>query len=585
VRALENWQRLCPDRTPARLAAPFRFHIDPAYRGTQPSPTQATLQRQFDQLQGSLVLQHLRALRGSLADPDQMATAFRQAEALLPALRAEAPHMVPRLANCFYWALLETGPEDVPRYRRVFGSPPHDPDFHRLEGLANDKYGQFEMAHKAWQAYDKDVAEHPELWPEGQAQQVRALIWLHMGQNAAKIPSERKMRKLPPGLRDTFAALRPLSPAPSTCFERSLELVPDQLEALEALFHYYLDDDQPAKAVKAGQRLLAKHPDHVPTLEAYGTLCLKRHVYEEGLRALQTALNANPLDRKLRAEVGQARMLIARVAAEKKDIEAARPEYQAALSLMPAEEAASILCRWAAAEFKAGDAARAEELMQQALTHGTPLFDAYCMLTEAVRLKLPRPLKTRFEADFKQGLEQKPVAKEAVALVSYLASLMKLDTPYVGAKTHQTKILKYVDRALKVPFTAGQSEEICKSLLHLKAWKRVTAFAKRGQREFPRDPVFPYLEAMSYGGGGEFGRDRWKAEQLLEKADRLSAALPREARREELQEEIKRQLLILSAMNPFGRLGNIFGGGFMDPFYDDDYDNDYDDDDEDDGYW
>jgi tetratricopeptide (TPR) repeat protein len=528
------------------------------------------------------VLQQLRTLRGTLAHPENTATAFRQAEALLPALRAEAPQLLPRLANCFYWALLETGPEDVPRFRRVFGSPAHDPHFHRLEGLANDKCGQFDLAHKAWQDYEKDVADHPELWPLGQAQQVRALIWLHMGQNAAKVPSEKQRRKLPLVFQDSFAGLRALSPAASTCFEHSLELVPDQLEALEALFHYYLRDDQEAKALKAGQRLLAKFPDHVPTLEAYGRLCLRRKDYEEGLRALQAASKANPLDRKLRAAVGQARLFIARAAAEQKNIEVARPEYQAALDLIPVEEAPSILCRWAAAEFKAGDAARAEELLQQAAAHGTPLFDAYCMLTEAIRLKLPRPLKTRFEAEFKQGLEQAPAANDAVALVTYLASLLNLDKPYVGAKTHQAKILKYVDRTLKVPFAANQIEELCRALLHLQAWKRVTAFAKRGQRDYPKDPVFPYLEAMSYGGGGEYGRDSWKASELLEKADRMVAALPREARREELQEEIKRQLLLLKAMNPFGMLGDFFGGPGPDPFYDDEYD---DDDDDDDGFW
>jgi hypothetical protein len=354
--------------------------------------------------------------------------------------------------------------------------------------------------------------------------------------------------------------------------------VPDQLEALEALFLYFLNDDQPAKALKAGKRLLDKYPDHVPSLEAYGRLCVKRGDYQEGLTALQAALKANPLDRKLRATVGTTRMLVARAAVEKKNIEAARPEYQAALSLLPAEEAPSVLCRWAAAELKAGDAARAEELLQQAAAHGTPLADAYVMLTETVRLKLPRPLKARFEAVFQAELEKAPVAKDVVPLVNYLAGLTKLEKPYTGAKGHQTKILKYVDRARTAPFTAGQIEALCQALLQSQAWKRVTAFAKRGQRDFPNDPVFPYLEAMSYGGAGEYGRDRWKATELLEKADRLAAAQPREARREELQEEIKRQLALLAATDPLGMLDNLFGGRVPDPFSDDEYDDD-------DGQW
>ncbi len=578
VRALENWQRLSPDRAPARLAAPFRFHLDATYRGSQAPATQNALQRRFDQMQGSGTLQLLRNLRGVLSNPEQMGTALRQAEALLPALRSEAPQMVPRLANCFYWALLDTGPNDIPRYRKVFGSPPQDPNFHRLEGMANDKYGQFDLGHKAWQSYEKDVADHPEMWPEGQAAQVRALIWLHMGQNAAKVPSPKKLRKLPPALRDTMPpGLKQMTPAASTCFENSLKLVPDQLEALEELFLYFLNNDQEAKAVKAAQRLLAVHPDHVPTLETYGKLCLKRNELDEGLRVLQRALNSNPLDRDLRGQVGYARMLLARAAAEKKNIEAARPQYQAALGLMPADETWSILCRWAGAEFKAGDAARAEELLQQALSHGTPLAVAYCLLTEAIRLKLPAALKKRFEADFKHGLEQTPTARDILPLVTYHSILFRQDKPYTGAKTHQTKILKYVDRAVKIPFTADELDDLCEALLRLQAWKRVKTFAQRGQRDFPADPAFPFREAMSYGGAGEYGRDRWRAQNLLEKAERLAAALPREQRREELQEEIKRQLILLNATGPFGFLGSVFDG-FGDPFEDEAYDDDYDDD-------
>jgi tetratricopeptide (TPR) repeat protein len=580
-RAAENWQRLSSDRVPARLAAPFRFHIDPSYRSAQPPATQTLLQKQYDEMQGSPVLQQLGALRRDLSDPERIRTAFRHAEAVLPALRGQAPHVVPRLANCFYWALLDVGPDEIPRYRRLFGSPPNDPQFSRLEGLATDKCGDFEMAHRAWQSYEKDVAEHPELWPEGQSQQVRALIWLHLGQNAATIPSEHMAAKLPPALRDMMPKLRPLSPAASTCFERSVELMPDLLEAHEALFRYYLRDDQQAKALKAGQRLLAKYPNHVPTLQAYGNLCLRRQDYAEGLRTLQTALAANPLDRNLRTEVGVARLLIARAAAEKKKIDEARMEYQAALGLMPPQDHASIFCRWAAAEFKAGAAAGAEELLQRAQPHGTPLFNAYVMLTETIRLKLPRPLKARFEAAFKEGLDQEPTAKDLVLLVPYHVGLWKQEKPYVGAKTHQSKLLKYVDRAGNVPFSAAELESLCDALLGLRAWKRLTAFSKRGQRAFPKDPVFPYLEAMSYSNMGAFGRDSWKARDLLEKADRLAAKLPREARREELQEEIKRQMLLVNANSPYGLFNNMFGGG-MPYLFDED---EYDDEDEDDGYW
>jgi tetratricopeptide (TPR) repeat protein len=197
-----------------------------------------------------------------------------------------------------------------------------------------------------------------------------------MGQNASQVPSAKKLRQLPRFLRAELINGEAFNPPASKCLERSLELVPDQLEALEELFRYCLDNDQDAKAIKSAKRLLAKHPDHVPTLVAYGQLCLKRKSNAEALEALQHALHLNPLDRKLRAAVSAAHMTIARGAAEKKDIEAARLEYRAALALMDAGTTAAVHCRWAAAEFKVGETSRAEELLQPARANGTPLLVA-----------------------------------------------------------------------------------------------------------------------------------------------------------------------------------------------------------------
>ncbi len=198
ARALENWQRLAPDRLPARLAAPFRFTIDPEFRAAQPAETQAALQRQLDRAEGGVaLLPQLRQVRAALANPDTLASAFRHAEALLPALRREAPQTVDRLASCFYWAAVDTGPEDVTRYKRVFGRPAADSNFHRLEALAHERAGNPEEAHKFWQKYEKEIADDPKAWPAGQADRVRALIWLRMGRMAASVPDAEEMARLP----------------------------------------------------------------------------------------------------------------------------------------------------------------------------------------------------------------------------------------------------------------------------------------------------------------------------------------------------------------------------------------------------
>src|SRR5204862_3088538 len=74
-RALDNWSRLAADRLAARLAAPLRFALDPAYRAAHSPAVQATLQRQGDRLVGGVV-PGLRALQGRPAR-GRLADAFR----------------------------------------------------------------------------------------------------------------------------------------------------------------------------------------------------------------------------------------------------------------------------------------------------------------------------------------------------------------------------------------------------------------------------------------------------------------------------------------------------------------------------
>src|SRR5262249_3955467 len=152
-------------------------------------PAQAALQSQADRLQGSGLVPSLRAVQRAVANEHQFPQAFRLAEQLLPALRQEAPQLVPRLGACFWWGIVSHGqPEDLRRYQRVFGSPADDPEMARLEALSLERRHMLQEAHKDWQRFEKSVAVHPSAWPAGQADRVRALVWRHMAENADGVP-------------------------------------------------------------------------------------------------------------------------------------------------------------------------------------------------------------------------------------------------------------------------------------------------------------------------------------------------------------------------------------------------------------
>src|SRR5947209_16442626 len=120
-----------------------------------------------------------------------------------------------------------------------------------------------------------------------------------MGKNAAGIPDDDQVKKLPSYLRDHPDRPRPLKPTAEECFQRSLELGPDQLRTYEELFQYYQDHKKPAKAEKVGRQLLERFPEHIPTLEALAGLSMNKGNYDQALDLYQRALRANPLDRRM----------------------------------------------------------------------------------------------------------------------------------------------------------------------------------------------------------------------------------------------------------------------------------------------
>jgi hypothetical protein len=574
TRALDNWQRLSADRPPARLAAPFRAQIDPGFRNAQPPATQTALAQQLDRLQTTALLPQLRNLRKAMANRDSLAQAFRLAEGLLPALRQEAPHLLPRLANSFYWAIIDTSPEDILRYKRVFGAPATDPNFNRLQALAYDRHDQPSGSHKYWQLYEKDIADHPEMWPNGQASHARALIWKHLGDNAARaVDAEgplEQIRVILPGMPDAPARL---SPPAEKCYQRSLELAPDMVEAHSALVDHLFDDGKSAKAEKAARKLLERFPNHLETLEQLGDYLLGSKPVE-ALELYQRALKNNPLQRDLRAKVGTAHLGAARADTLAGRFDAARAHFQSGLTLRGEHSAPFVLPRWAACEFKAGDAARAEELLQQARGHSTPdLVISYAMMAEVVALKLPAPLKKRFEAEVNAALKAPPTGKDAAALALLLLEHRAGQLEYHGQKTHVKKAMAFIDKAHNAPFNEKQLEVICEALIALEAGDRaLKRYLKRGQREYPKNPVFPYREAVYLMTKMPEHRGLYNARFLLERADQLARARPKAEQDEEMLADIQQRLGAINAMSPFGG-GNIFERLFetFGPFEEDEY--------------
>ena len=585
ARALENWSRLDAERLPARLAAPFRSHLDSAFRTNQPIETQTALKTQYDRLQTSLLADQLRRLRAALADTEarNLTNAFRQVEALLPAMRLEAPQLLPRLAACCYWAVLETGSDDAQRYKRVFGAPTDDPNFHRIEALASERMDEFGLAHRAWQDYEKEIRDAPPtVWPPTLSARARALIWLRMGKNAAMVPSAKSLAMMPRHLRDMTDWPEPLNPTGEQCLDRCIALAPELLDAYEALYQYHEHENRPAQAEKVARKLLERFPDHVPTLTALGHKLHLEQNYPAALELYQRALKANPLDRKHRASISVAHLGCARLLIEAGRCDEARPHLQSAEAFNDNTEDSRILCRWAALEFKAGNPDAAEDRLRAARERTPDLTVSFIMLTECVRIKLDKKVKARFDREVKAGFAAPSVPAAIAHLVSFAASLKRGGVTYYGQKTHEKKIQTMADQSRNLEFTERQLVEVITGLMGMDAWKPAQRCAEAGERKFRNNPEFPVLlAAMQLRPDKGRNINLYQVRPALARAEKLIRDLPKEdERKERLTQQIatlQQSAQLLDPWSGFGSgLSNLFGS-FGPDDYDDDDDDDFDD--------
>jgi tetratricopeptide (TPR) repeat protein len=575
ARALENWQRLDPQRAPARLAAPLRYGIDRAFRGAQAAAAQKSLQQQAARLLGSGGTTPLETLRKGLADPRSLANVFRTAEPIVSEWRRDRPQLVPRLAHCLFWAIVDHGqPEDVDRYYRVFG-PAIASDFEigRLGALALEHRGMLQEAHTAWQTVLKTVARAPKDWPGEAGKRVQALIWLHMGENAATQDREAS-KELPLLFRPFFEKPQPLKPGAAQCFEHSIELSPDRVDGYLALFHLHREAGNTAKARKVGEQLLKRFPEHAETSEALGDLFLQTQEPAKARDCYEKALAANPLERRLRGKVVQARQNVGLEQTLVGKFEAARAAYRSALALNDGP-AGPIQCQWAVLEMKAGEDERAAELTAQAAAGtGQRVAVRYTLVGESVRAKLSLTQRKQLAGELTAALAETPTPAEVLALLQAAAGQRQrqLD-PFRGQKTHEKTFLRFLDQIPISEFSETELEQLCSYLQALDArrpWQRYRSVA---EDRFPDNPVFILSELDFLLSRREPDSRPWQLSDTLDHARELVHQLPREAQERflpilrERQKQI--EAIVGSRVDPMELMGGMLDA-FDEPDFDDD---------------
>jgi tetratricopeptide (TPR) repeat protein len=544
-RALENWQRLDPKRLPARLCAPLRANIDSAFLVAQPPTVQNALRRLAEQ--ASPITPLLRELR-DLIHKERLGQAFRKLGAFMPILQREHPALVPRLAQVFYWAIIDHGEaDDLARYAQRFGPPVNDPKLFRLQSLAMETRGLRHDAHQAWQHFIREAAANSTAWPGESSKRVQALIWARMADNAA---SSRGSQRATHPLSALLDQMPKFKPSAEQCLEHAIKLAPDQLDYRLSLFACYQLQGKDAKAKQIAQELLQRFPDNVETLSALGRLCMKAKEFNEALEYFEKAIHANPLDQSLRSELARARQNLGLTLTIAKEFDTARSQYEQALALWDGSKT-PLLCQWAVAEMKAKNPERAAELIAQ--VQAEPDHRLACLFSlvgESVRAKLPPAEKKRMAEAFKEALAQMPTPTEIVVLIESAAHQRKThDDSFHGQKTQERTIVKFLEQVDFAAYDDQQLVRLCESLRLLEARKPWLRCLIHARRAFRRDPRFCLSHADYYLSENTYYVKVQEVRRHLDEARRLAEKLPRGEMQQRFLDEIKQREELLVGLS------------------------------------
>ncbi len=477
TRAGENWKRLDPRRLPAKLAAPLHA-------------TTPTAARQARKLPGGELPERLAKLKQFLGKGRVMAAAFAEAEAVVPLLRREAPHLLPRLAAAFAQAVRDRGERsDLGRLRAIFGPPADDPDYHKLESLAYEDSRRPTEAVRHWLKYADWLAAAP--WPPALRQRARAVV-LHRA-----------------------AGLAPKAEGVAL-YRRACELAPDWDAPAEALLKLV----PPAEARTVATRLLAHRPDHLPALDTLATLAADEPL--ELLAVRRRALELNPLDAGRRAAVVAAAVRAARSLVVGGEVgEAARVLHANRDVGEDAGEIGFFVLRGMLAK-KLGLAADAAADLDRATADADDRPAAALLSVVAGGLVKLKPAERKPFADALALALAGPVSPAAALRLAAAFDRLKADrVSYRGSVGHAKSTAALLTNAAG---SVNEIESLGLGLAGLKRWPSLAKLAPGWRRRFPLSPVFPLLEveAATAAGGDRFLP--YRLTELLREARRLAEA-------------------------------------------------------------
>jgi tetratricopeptide (TPR) repeat protein len=247
-------------------------------------------------------------------------------------------------------------------------------------------------------------------------------------------------------------------------------------------------------AERAAADILKRWPTDVKSLLFLAKACFEQDAMRKALKYFDLARHAEPFNANVRKEMVSCLLFSARRRLDKGKLEMARRDYEHAEALSNSGQPDSTLyCKWAALEWRAGNAERAEALFAKALVGEVGALPVYYrMAIEAARAPAPAEVRDRVEKRLAQEWNSEPRAGDAAELVDVDSAHSDLGIRYPGRDVHVRELARYLERACgAVTFAEEQLLSICSYLNDGSEWGMLEAYAQKASEQCPGNYYFP----------------------------------------------------------------------------------------------
>ena len=526
--ATANWDRLNPQRAAWKIARALLAAKEP---GGTPLEQLKVMER-F--VYGEPVLERLADIRAALERADWNRVLY-----LVGSLRQSLNRIDPRHAQRLTEVLLlplsaEITKQSLRDAKRLIEAIkaaleplPWDPKWHRFEALLwEGEQGDPNEAVRYWQLYLQDIQQGAPGLP-GELRQVQALVWFRIGEITSDLAEESNSVGFPFAPREMNKGVQEFRDRAIDALQQSLRFDPKRRQTHQLLIDNYASWDQPERLVATLEQLLEAFPDDVDTLKRLTRERQLRDEPEHVLRYVERIRKLKPLDPHLDRNETWGRLTRARHLALKSRWDEARAEFaHVEATLKEQVTPYRFLARRAALEFKAGETARAEELVAQArLLVTEPAAFLLAQTIDLIRYKSPRPLSQRFDQEFKTVVKRKVTSETAGALAELIGSYFASKVDYTGRASHLKEVLRYLKRSTRLKYQEPHLRPVCDLLQSLgEDDKLLETLVKRGRKLFPRSPFFLKAEAAVDLRRGPMAFNPHRVQQQLEQALTLAQA-------------------------------------------------------------